>query len=99
MEQISGQFDISLDAAVVTTTYVTQEKKSILYVTHEFDEDEGIVWQFHCGNNDYSSQVLQLVRLDEILAIDPDIITLATLPIGYSARRQSQYSAWVIAKD
>lgn len=97
MEQVTSGpwlFDISPDTVVVTTTYVTRERKPILYVTHEHDEEEGITWQFHCGNRDYSSTVLQLVRLDEILEIDVGLKELAGLPLGFCARRTSANDKW-----
>jgi len=91
-------FDIPPDGAVVTTKYVTQDGEPILYVVHECDEEDDVVWQFHCGNNDYGSSVIQLVRLDEILSIDPSLYELASLALGFCARRASRESRWVIGK-
>ena len=71
----------------------------ILYVTHEQDDEEGIIWQFHCGNEDYSTGVIQLVRLDEIIAIDPGVRKLAALPLGSCARRASKADEWTIKRD
>ncbi len=73
--------------------------QGVLFVTHEYDKDSDIVWQFHCDNGDYRPEVLQLVRLDEILSIDSRLVLLASLPIGCSARRQSKDSAWIIETD
>jgi hypothetical protein len=95
----SWPFDISPDTVVVTTTYVTRERNPILYVTHERDEEEGVIWQFHCGNGDYSSDVVQLVRLDEILELDGSIAELAGLPLGFCAKRSSARDRWVIEKE
>ncbi|MBK9260811.1 MAG: hypothetical protein IPM54_13455 [Polyangiaceae bacterium] len=91
-------FDIPPDAAVVTTKYVTHEGAPVLEVTHEYDEEEGAIWQFHCGNGDYHELVLQLVRLDEILAMDRTLCELAHLPIGFSATRSHLGDNWMIAK-
>lgn len=103
MEQVdtetSWQFDISPDTAVVTSTYITIEQRPILYVSHECDDEEGAIWQFHCGNGDYNSSVLQLVRLEEVLLIDRSIKELANLPIGHSAVRASATDAWVVQKE
>lgn len=101
MEQVnikSWPFDISPDTAVVTTTYVTQKKKPILYVTHEYDKEEGFIWQFHCGNGDYDPSVLQLIRLDEILEIDNGIRELASLPLGFCAKRNSVVAQWELQR-
>ena len=87
-------FDVAPDAVVVTTTYVTQQRMPVLYVTHEHDADEGTIWQFHAGNGDYSAEVLQLVRLDEILAIDPGLRVLSGLPMGHSASRANRNEPW-----
>ena len=94
-----GRFDISPDTAVVTTSYVTRQMQPILYVTHEYDEEEGIIWQFHCGNGDYSSEVMQLVRLDEILELDGTVVELADLPLGFCAKRLNAESKWTIEKE
>lgn len=92
-------FDVSPDTAVVTTTYVTRERKPILYVTHDYDAEEGIIWQFHCGNGDYGPNAMQLVRLDEILEIDSGIKELAGLPLGHCATRSSFTDNWIVQKD
>jgi hypothetical protein len=95
MTRSPWNFDIAPDAVVVTTRYVTEQGLPVLYVTHEHDPEEGIVWQFHAGNGDYSSAVLQLVRLDEILAIDPNLSCLWSLPVGQTAARESAANEWV----
>ena len=92
-------FDITSDTMVVTSTYVTEAKLPILYVTHEHDEKEGTIWQFHCGNGDYNPEKLQLVRLDTILRIDPAIGDLAGLAMGFSAKRESKDSPWKIVRE
>lgn len=92
-------FDIPPDAVVVTTTYVTRDGYPILYVTHEYDEEEGVIWQFHCGNGVYEPHVLQLVRLDEILELDRSIADLAQLPLGFCAKRTNVKEKWTTAKE
>jgi hypothetical protein len=89
-------FDVSPETMVVTTVYVTGERMPVLCVTHEPDEEDGVLWQFHCGNGDYRASVLQLVRFDEIAALDAAILQLAALPLGSSARRASVSDEWVI---
>lgn len=102
MEQVRKEgwlFDVPSDTAVVTTKFVTSRQEAIRYVVHEQDPEEGIIWQFHCGNGDYSAEVLQLVSLAEILQLDPAIKSLAGLPVGYCARRSDASSDWIIAPD
>ena len=89
-------FDIPPAGVIVTTKYVTQRGEPILYVSHEYDEEEGACWQFHCNNGDYDPTVLQLVRLDEVLAIDSSIYDLADLPYGFCAKRVSKAAPWLI---
>ncbi len=60
-------FDVEPGTLVLTTTYVMTHREPILFVSHDEDPEEGPVWQFHCGNGDYSGEVLMLVRLDEVL--------------------------------
>jgi hypothetical protein len=94
----SWTFDVSSDTAVVTTRYVTQDGQAIRYVTHEEDPVEGVIWQFHSGNEDYRNEVLQLVRLEEILALDPSVAALSRMPPGCCARRSCRTDPWTIAR-
>jgi hypothetical protein len=71
----------------------------ILYVSHGFDEEEGVAWQFHCGNGDYDASVLQLVRLDEILGQDDRLWELADLSVGFCATRATIGQAWQRMKE
>jgi len=93
------RFNIGPDTAVVTSSYVTRDRLPILLVSHEDDPDEGPMWQFHAGNGDFSGDVLQLVRLDEILAIDPGLQVLHTLPSGSCAERADVSAPWVVRRD
>jgi len=92
-------FAVNVDEPVITTTYVTRQGMPILYVVHELDDRGGHSWQFHCGNGDYSEKVLQLVTLAEILAIDSTLSEVASMPPGFSARRENRESSWTIAAE
>lgn len=87
-------FNIDSGAMVVTSTYVTDEKLSILEVSHEADEEGGSLWQFHCGNGNYSMERMQLVRLDTILMIDPSVAEVADLVVGATATRVAIGLPW-----
>ena len=91
-------FPIARNTMVVTSTFVTEQGMPILEVSHEDDEEGGCLWQFHCGNGDYSMSRMQLVRLDTILALDPTIEQLAELKMGSTARRESLDSAWILGE-
>jgi hypothetical protein len=95
---IMKQFDIPLNTAVVTSTYVMQDELPILYVSHEDDDGESL-WQFHCGNNDYSMEKMMLVGLGTVLATDSSLMELADLKKGYCANRKSPNAPWQIELD
>ena len=99
MEQLksSWPFDAPPDSSVVTSSYVTAKGLPILEVSHEDDEEEGSLWQFHCGNGDFDSTVLQLVRFDEIVRLDPGLVEVAALQRGFQATRASKAAPWVFA--
>ena len=86
------------ESMVVTSTYVTNLKMPILDVSHAYDED-GHLWQFHCGNDDYDMEKMQLVRLDTVLALDPGIAEVGDLPVGFCARRMDVDSPWVRSEE
>jgi len=93
-------FKVSPTTAVVTSTYVTSGKLPIQVVSHEYDEKDGDIWQFHSNNGDFRTVVMRLVSLAEIVAIDPSVEILATkLPFGHSARRENRSDPWVIAPE
>ncbi|WP_428304049.1 hypothetical protein [Lacipirellula sp.] len=89
-------FPIPRDAMVVTSTFVIKEQMPILEVSHEDDEEGGGLWQFHCGNGDYSMSKMQLVRLDTILTMDPSVNQIADLEIGKTAHRKGLESPWSV---
>lgn len=96
MEQVVAEFNISDETMVVTSSYVTREELPILEVSHEDDEEGGSLWQFHCGNGDYSMDKMELVRLDTILRIDPTVREVADLGMGKCARRSRPNAPWVL---
>ena len=89
-----ADFNISDETMVVTSSYVTREGCPILEVSHEEDEEGGSLWQFHCGNGDYSMEKMELVRLDTILKIDPTVREVAGLEMGKCARRSGLDASW-----
>ncbi len=91
-----NEFGISDDTAVVTSSFVTHNGYPILEVSHEDDEEGGSLWQFHCGNGDYSMEKMELVRLDTIIKIDPSILGVADLKKGQTAKRRGHNDSWTI---
>ncbi len=93
------KFSVPLETVVVTSIYVTAEQMPILYVSHDYDEEEGEGWQFHCGNGDFSMEKLQLVRLSTILSLDDCIEDVSDLPIGFCAKRSGLNQPWVYSQE
>jgi hypothetical protein len=93
-------FSMCKDTAVMTTAYVTQDGMPVLTVSHEYDdENRAQLWHFHAGNEDFSPDKLQLVRLATILALDPTLSELADLPLGFSATRSAPGEPWLYQED
>lgn len=96
MSFLMKAFDIPNETIVVTSTYVTEQRLPILEVSHEDNEEGGSLWQFHCGNGDYSMERMQLVRLDTVLRLDPSIIEVADIRIGTTAKRVRKETPWIV---
>lgn len=92
-------FGIPENTAVVTSTYVVNENMPVLYVSHEYDDEEGEIWQFHCGNGDYDMSKMLLVSLAEVLNIDHSLSELADLPLNSVARRKYVGDKWVYSSE
>lgn len=74
-------YPIPPETTVVTSSYVTAQGLPILVIYHDFDEEDGENWQFHCGNGDFAMETLQLVRFSTVLSIDPTIQEVLDLPL------------------
>ena len=73
----------------VLTTQPVLNGHPILLVSHDPDGD----WQFLCGTtNDVDDG--RLVALAEIVKIEPALLELARLPIGWRAHRESPGQPW-----
>jgi hypothetical protein len=86
------QFEDPPDLAVITLKKIIWEGDWIQTVTHDAD-DGG--WQFL--DNDQRSRKesdAAMVCLSEIVDLDPTIIELADLPLGWHAWRSSKDSPW-----
>lgn len=79
------------NVAVFTTTQVFRDGRPILYVSHDLKDG---AWQFHTGDETDSASDAMVVALCEMIEIDPSLIALHDLPIGWSASRDSLYDEW-----
>jgi len=91
-------FDDAPETPVVTTLHVTSRAMPIMYVSREIDEDGRITWQFHCALP-FEMKDAQLVRLDTIVNVDRTVLEIASLPVGYAAKRSSPQEPWVHFKE
>jgi hypothetical protein len=80
------------DDIAITTRQVLYERWPILLVTH--DADDG-AWQFVNGHGDTDDTDSALVvRIESVHAVDPTILQLSDLPMGWRAWRESPDARW-----
>jgi hypothetical protein len=85
-----------LNTAVFTTSFVLQDKKPILFVSH-YDQDGA--WEFLSDDEfDNFEKAAKVVSLEEIINLDPSIIELLEMQEGYHAFRKSKQDEWIIKK-
>lgn len=83
-------FDQAENVAAITTVQVLERRLPILRVTHS-DDDRS--WAFVCGTtNDVKDG--RVIGMREVLELDPTLRTIADLPPGWSAWRESVGAAW-----
>ncbi|WP_444935368.1 hypothetical protein ACJJIW_12755 [Microbulbifer sp. JMSA004] len=88
-------FDQAENVAAITTKQVVQSSLPILMVVHYEDDDS---WAFTCGTTN-KSEDLMIVGMGEIVNLDSTLYSIADLPPGWSAVRESVGSEWVRTKD
>jgi len=82
----------SPDDIAITTRQVLHEQWPILLVTH--DADDG-AWQFVNGHGDTDDTDSALVvGIESVSALDPTILELSDLPMGWRAWRASVDGDW-----
>ncbi len=88
------RFDQAPNVAAVTCRNVI-DGAPILVVVHYSDDHS---WAFLDGLGFQASDAL-VVAMQEIVELDPTISSIADLPPGWVARRESVVSVWVSAFD
>jgi hypothetical protein len=78
------------DVAVFTLWRILRRESPILYVTHDLEDGD---WQFLNGS-DVTDEDPALVGLGEIVEIDPSVLELAGLALGWVAWRDSPQEPW-----
>lgn len=90
----SWPFEDPENVAVITTHKIMKRQSPILYVSH--DDDDGM-WQFLDGG-DVSESDARILGLKEVIDIDPSLVQLADLPIGWVAWRETKFNQWIREK-
>ena len=80
-----------LDPVVITTELIATGKSSVLWVVH--DEGHG-GWQLYDGG-DVSNLRPVVLPKSEALRLDPTLLEVTDLPVGWEARRSEKGAAWV----
>ena len=73
----------------LVTTQVFEQTEPILHAVHDGDGD----WQFF-GSTDGTLENAKIVALREAVELDPSVLQLADLPVGWHAVRDSVKSTW-----
>jgi hypothetical protein len=85
-------FDDPKNVAVYTCRQIVHGKDWIYYVTH--DADDG-AWQFHTSDpNAVKEEDARLVSLHSIVELDPTVLELSDLPLGWCAWRDNPKAPW-----
>ncbi|RPE09938.1 DUF2185 domain-containing protein [Chitinophaga lutea] len=80
-----------MNVAVFTTRYVYREGKPILYVFHH---DEDGAWEFIGSDKSVNETDYMIIALEEIIKLDPSVLELADLPLGWAAYRDRTDAPW-----
>jgi hypothetical protein len=95
MPQASWPFDQRPNVAAVTTRQVLDQGLPILRVTHYADDDS---WAFICGTTDLVEDG-RVITMEEAVALDSTLLSIADLPPGFTAWRQNTGSGWNRFRD
>ena len=78
------------NVAVITLKAIAKGGSPILHVAH--DAEDG-AWQFLDGST-VSEENASVISLEEITRIDPSVMELADLPLGWYAYRLTANEPW-----
>ena len=88
-------FDQPRNCAAFVTREVMDREEPILVVSHDSD-DHG--WQF-IGSSDGTPENARIILLSEAVGLDPSVLQLADLPVGWHAWRDSPDDPWIREAD
>ena len=73
-----------------TTRQVLEREEPILRVTHDTDDHD---WQFL--GSDAQAEDAKIISLEEAVELDPSVLQVADLPVGWHAWRASVEEPWI----
>lgn len=82
------------NTAVFISRRILDGEEWIYYVSH--DTEDG-AWQFHPKSGPTPESETAIVALRVVIDLDPSIISLMNLPLGYCAWRDERTDDWQIA--
>lgn len=89
---LQWQFDDQPNTAVLANRKIFLSGEWIAYVSH--DSDDGC-WQFHTNQSEALIETdAVLISLQSVVNLDPSIMALADLPLGWCAWRYSIEDVW-----
>jgi hypothetical protein len=74
----------------LVTREVLDHEEPILHVSHDSDDHS---WQF-IGSSDGTDENARVIALHEAVGLDPSILQLADLPVGWRAIRDTVAHPW-----
>jgi hypothetical protein len=93
----SNSINTPPNTAVFTTKFVIEDKKTITSIKHE--EEDG-AWMFFSNEEvDGNMENFRLVSLGKIIMLDPTIIDLMDMSVGYIATRRDENDPWNIKQE
>lgn len=84
-------FDDPPNVAVFTTHQILEREDRIGFVTHDLDDG---AWQFHARSGAGAETDAKIVSLRAIVDLDPSVMELADLPLGWCAWRKEGEDTW-----
>lgn len=87
------RWDSDLSPAIVTTPDIAQGKAPVLWVVHD---PYPFGWVFYGPSDDLGPRPAMISK-EEALRIDPSLVGVEDLPVGWQARRNSVQDKWTFS--
>ena len=87
------RWDSDLAPAIVTTPDIAEGKAPILWVVHD---PYPFGWIFYGPSDDLGPRPAMIAK-EEALRIDPSLVGIEDLPVGWQAKRASVQEKWTMS--